>query len=372
MKKRTLFKNFAALSAIAMLSGAAFANEKINVIFINPGKSDEGFWVSVSSFMKAAADDLGMNLEIIYLERDHTKQVLTATDLTKRAKKPDYVVMVNEKLVAANAIKVLDAAGVKSFLILNDLTDVQKAEHAQPRVKYKNWIGTMTPNNVDAGQKIATALFAEAKEKGFKSPDMVAISGNRATPASVERKEGLDLAIKAAGDLSPKLKQEVWAEFEEGKAYEMTKGFLTRYPDVKIIWAANDPMAVGAMRAVKEAGKTPGKDILLGGLNWSTPALEAVKNKEFVVTVGGHFMTGGWAMVAIYDHANGIDFSGANGTEMAPDVFGSLTADNADAYIKTFGKSDWNRINFSNFSRKNNPKLIKYDFGLASVLESVK
>jgi ABC-type sugar transport system substrate-binding protein len=372
MKKRTLLKSLSMLWATAMLSGAALASEKLNVTFINPGKITEPFWVGVSSFMKAAADDLGMNLEVIYLERDHTKQVPTATDLTKRAKKPDYVVMVNEKLVAADALKALDAAGVKSFLILNDLTDAQKAEHGKPRDKYKNWIGTMTPNNVDAGQKIATALFAEAKGKGFKSPDMIAISGNRATPASVERKEGLDLAIKAAGELSPKLKQEVWAEFEEGKAYEMTKGLLTRYPDVKIIWAANDPMAIGAMRAVKEAGKTPGKDVLLGGLNWSTPALEALKSKEFAVSVGGHFMTGGWAMVAIYDHANGIDFSGVEGTEMNPDVFGSLTGDNADTYIKTFGKGDWDRLNFNNFSRKNNPKLKKYDFGLASVLKSVK
>lgn len=371
-----MFKRLAQIFSLfafsLFFSSAVVAQEKVNVTFINPGKSTEAFWMTVSAFMKAAADDLSMNLEVIYLERDHTKQVPTAMELSKRSKKPDYVVLVNEKLVAPDTIKALDAAGIKSFLILNDLTDAQKAELGRPRAKYKSWLGTMTPDNTDAGNKIAAALFAEARKRGLSAPEVLAISGNRATPASIERKEGLDKAIKASGDLRPKLVQEVWAEFEEGRAYEMSKGLFARYPNVKIVWAANDPMAIGAMRAAKELGKSPGKDILFGGLNWSNPALAALKADELTVTVGGHFMTGGWAMVAIYDHANGADFAQSNGLEISPEVFGALTSANVESYSNIFGGSDWGRIDFTSFSRSKNPRIQKYDFSLTRLLRSVK
>ncbi|MFM8769829.1 MAG: sugar ABC transporter substrate-binding protein, partial [Rubrivivax sp.] len=39
------------------------------VAFINPGKSDEAFWVSATRAMQAAARDLGVQLEVRYAER---------------------------------------------------------------------------------------------------------------------------------------------------------------------------------------------------------------------------------------------------------------------------------------------------------------
>lgn len=361
------------LFCLAMVfSCGLMAADKLNVTFINPGKSDEAYWMMVSSFMKAAAEDLGITLEIVYVERNHSMQAKVARDIAARAAKPDYVVLVNEKLVAPESIKALDDAGIKTFLILNDLTAEQKAVHGVPRGKYKHWLGTMTPNNVDAGYKIAQSLFAEAKKRGMKAPELLTISGNRVTPASTERKTGLDRALKEASDLGVKELQEVWGEFDENKAYELAKGGLARYPNLKIIWAANDPMAMGAMRAAREANKVPGKDILFGGLNWSTAALNAVKNNEMTVTVGGHFMTGGWSLVAIYDHANGIDFAADNGLEMKPEVFGSLDASNVASYVRSFGEGNWNKLDFSRFSRKHNPKIKKYDFSLISVMKSVR
>ncbi|MBK6905835.1 MAG: ABC transporter substrate-binding protein [Rhodocyclaceae bacterium] len=360
------------LICLAMIfSCGLFAAEKLHVTFINPGKSDEAYWMMVTAFMKAAAEDLGITLEVLYVERNHFMQSQMAREIAARPNKPDYVVLVNEKLVAPETIKPLDDAGIKTFLIFNDLSDEQKLTHGIPRSKYKHWLGTMTPNNVDAGYKIARYLFAEAKKRGMEAPELLAISGNRVTPASTERKSGLDRALMET-DLEVKLTQEIWGEFEEIKAYEMTKRGLLRYPNLKIIWAANDPMAMGAMRAAREAGKTPGKDILFGGLNWSTAALKAVKSNEMVVTVGGHFMTGGWSLVAIYDHAHGIDFAADNGTEIKPEVFGAIDATNVDSYTRAFGEGNWSKLDFSRFSRKYNPKIRKYDFSLTSVMNSLR
>src|ERR1043166_4736787 len=78
-----------------------------------------------------------------------------------------------------------------------------------------------------------------------------------------------------------------YAEWNKDKAYEQTVGFLKRYPEIGAIWGANDPMALGAMAGVVAAGKSPGKDVFLGGLNWDPPALDKVTDGALVTPAGG-------------------------------------------------------------------------------------
>mgnify|MGYP002039976578 FL=1 len=39
-----------------------------SVVFLNPGLSTETFWTSYTRFMQAAADELGMTLQVQYSE----------------------------------------------------------------------------------------------------------------------------------------------------------------------------------------------------------------------------------------------------------------------------------------------------------------
>ena len=59
-----------------------------------------------------------------------------------------------------------------------------------------------------------------------------------------------------------------------------------------MIWAASDPMALGALAAAKQRNIAPGKDVHIGGLNWGTEALQKINTGEIAVMIGGHFMLG--------------------------------------------------------------------------------
>jgi ABC-type sugar transport system substrate-binding protein len=74
-----------------------------------------------------------------------------------------------------------------------------------------------------------------------------------------------------------------------------------RYPDVKLVWAGNDLMAFGAMNAWEQRGGKPGVDAWFSGINTSTEALEAIKSGRLTSLAGGHFITGAWSLVMIYD-----------------------------------------------------------------------
>jgi ABC-type sugar transport system substrate-binding protein len=74
---------------------------------------------------------------------------------------------------------------------------------------------------------------------------------------------------------------------------------------------ANDPIVLGTIGTIIESGKKPGRDIFIGGLNRDKPALEKIKDGMLTISMGGHFMTGGWTMVLQFGDRNrdAIDFT---------------------------------------------------------------
>lgn len=350
------------------------AQEKIRVAFINPGFSDTTnptgeFWTSVSSFMKAAAEDLDIELEILYSDRNHMKMSRLARQVISRSTPPEYLIVVNEKLSAEQMVIDADQAGVKVLVILNRFEGDQLKTMGQPRDKYKHWIGSLIPDNHYAGYQIAKLLIDRSLQAGLKASDghlhILGFSGDYSTQASVDRVAGLKQAVSEYRDVN--LKQIIHCNWSKDVARSKTPTVLERYPQISAIWGANDPIALGALEGAIAAGRTPGKDIFLGGLNWDVPGLEKVKNGEMVTSLGGHFMTGGWALILLYDYHHGHDFA-AQGTRLQYKIFGSLDSRNIDHFLNTFGDRDWNKIDFTRFSKVLNPNLNEYPFDVESIL----
>ena len=337
--------------------GESGAGGRTCVTFINPGISDTNnptgtFWLSVSAFMQAAADDLGVDLEIIYSERNHLLMQRQAQDVAARLKPPDYVIVVNEKLAADEMVKVLDKAGIKVFVLLNTFFGDQATAMGKPREKYPSWLGSLIPDNQTAGFTIAKRVIDKAMQAGLYGKDgkihLIAIAGDYATPASNARNVGLQVAVNESAKV--KLEQMFVGEWNKDKAKYQAQGALMRYPEVSAVWVANDPMALGAIEAVNEAGRKPGKDIMIGGLNWDAPALGHVQDGSMATSVGGHFMTGAWALVLLYDYHHGKDFA-AGGTQLQYPIFSALDRENVTKYLDQFGKSDWGKVDFTRFSK---------------------
>ena len=76
------------------------------IVFINPGKSDEIFWLNVSKFMQAAANDFGFELKIIYAQRNHYKMIEIIHNIVEQKTKPDFLIIVNENNMAGKLLKI--------------------------------------------------------------------------------------------------------------------------------------------------------------------------------------------------------------------------------------------------------------------------
>jgi len=355
----------AALSlASPMLWAAGFS-----VVFINPGRTDEPFWRSVTRFMQPAAQQLDINLEVLYAERDHLKMKALAREVIGRRKKPDYLMIVNEKLAAGDMLKMADKAGIKTLMLFSKFDDAQTAEFGKPREKFRYWIGTLSPNATVAGQHTANELLRQAHLLRAIADDgkvhVAVIAGDKATPTSTQRLQG---AVEAfAADQSVVLEQVVFGNWERARAHEQAAALLLRYPKLNAFWSASDLMAYGAMDAAEAAGRTPGTDLLFSAINNSPQVLEARVQGRISALSGGHFTAAAWGLVMLYDYHHGKDFR-KEGLELNPPLFMLLDEERAQRFLHRFGDEDFSSVNFRPFSKHLNPHVRTYQFSLQPAL----
>jgi ABC-type sugar transport system substrate-binding protein len=344
----------------------------LSVVFINPGKSDEVYWVTAARAMEAAAKNLDIRFEVRYAERIHLRSMEIAREIAARpaADRPDYVVFSNDYGTGPEVLRLLDAAGIKTFLAFSGISAAaERAVSGKPRERYKGWIGSLEPRAEDAGYVTALALIAKGRQHKAHAPDgklhMIALAGDRSTPTSIHRNEGMLRAVSEAADVV--LDQEVYAAWNRDKAAEQSDWLFQRYPEARLVWAGNDLMAFGAMQSWEKRGGKPGVDAWFSGVNTSTEALQAVRSGRLAALAGGHFIAGAWALVLIHDYENGHDFSD-EGIELERQMFVLFSAANAERFMARFGDLRFEQVDFRRFSKVLNPKLQRYDFSFMQLL----
>ena len=340
-------------------------NKALRILFINPGFEDQGFWKQVTDSMRAASHAFGYSLSVVYGDRKWPLMVARGEDAIHSIR-PDYLILVNENQKAPSLLRLAQAYNIPTLFLLNDLTDRQKQELATTKNEIKNWIGSIVPDNRSAGLDMARSLVEKAKERKLGERGglrLLTLAGDSDTPASLHRVAGVDDMLAE----SPYVQEvrRLYVDWSQEKAYKRTALFLREHlPDM--IWAANDPIAFGAMTAIEEAGLVPGEDVILCGLNWSKEAIEQVIDNRMTMTHGGHFLAGAWSIVMLEDFRRQGHF-GDHGQivrfRMAP-----LQGINAVRYKKKFSDGDWSKIDFRSFllSAKRDQK--EYDFAIEKIL----
>ena len=345
--------------------------EKPSVLFINPGKTGEVFWDMVSNFMMAAAYDLNLDAKVVYAERDHLKMIDLAKEAVQSDTPPNYMILVNEKLAAGRMLDEIPSS-VKIILLNNTLSAEQVNRYGKPRETVPNWIAHIYPNHEKAGYDIAQSIISAQQSstefKSIKKIGLLAIGGSRATTASSLRLSGLKRALREHPNVE--LQQTIHSQWRRDKAESQIYGLIRRWSGTQLIWAANDPMALGAIDAVVKRNRIPGENIFVGGLNWSTEALEKIVDGKMVASIGGHFMQGAWAMVLIHDYHKGADFEDLGFEFTAPMTVIDKT--NVARYLAIFGDQNWDKIDFNKFSRWKNTSQKNYQFNLIQILNQFK
>ncbi|WP_426609310.1 ABC transporter substrate-binding protein [Bradyrhizobium sp. McL0616] len=364
-----------ACGVLAPIGRAVAADAKpLNIVFVNPGKTGEVYWDMVAQTMQAAGRKLNVNVEVLTSERNYRTMQELGLSVVARSDKPDFLILSNEESAAVPILDAANAAGVRTLLLSNTLIGEDSVRLGPPRRTLKTWLGDITTDLTTAGARMANALIGAARDEKWQSPDgkihLLGIGGDEITPASIARNAGLQLAVAAAPDVV--LDRMLFANWTQSEAEQVAANYLSWAQRKGIrpagIWAGNDPMALGALKAVAAAGLSPGQNIQVVGLNWSEDALREIKAGRLLLTDGGHFLLGGWSIVLLRDYADGCDFAAAS-----PHVevkTSAITRDNLASVGALIRTRAFDRIDFTRFRAKPG-RCGQYDFSVDALISSL-
>lgn len=317
--------------------------------------------------MEAVATDLEIDLTIY---TDEEKNRYSYRELLAHAlaqpEKPDYIVFMLKEKVTHTMLGMTGDAGVKAFTFNTDVPEGERVQVGQPREKRKHWIGHVSPDNHAAGFTLADELRWRYQQKAGTAPDMlVGLSGSRDSSAAIHRNDGLADMLSR----NPSINHQVlFADWSEQDAAARVERLIDRYPTLDLIWSASDGMALGAITAIEAKDFTPGQDIMVGGIDWEQRALEKIEQGHLSLSLGGHFMGGGLALLLIHDYHAGYDFADQGPVSMKY----SLTIadrENLTEIRQVMDSANWSTTDFRRFSKHYNEVLRPEPVTAAGILD---
>jgi ribose transport system substrate-binding protein len=135
----------------------------------------------------------------------------------------------------------------------------------------KDYLAFLGSNFVEQGKRAADALVKATGGTG-KVAILLGSSGNNVT---TDRTNGFVNQLKATAPGMEIVAQQT-GEFARDKGQQVMEQLIQSRPDITAVYAENDEMALGAVNALKGAGKNPGKDVKIVSIDGTRNAVQAI------------------------------------------------------------------------------------------------
>ncbi|MGW6740544.1 ABC transporter substrate-binding protein [Streptomyces sp. NPDC055025] len=227
---------------VEQFGGARTDLATATVGFSQSEKEANPFRIAETASIKAEAERRGVKLLTANAQTQFSKQISDVQDLI--AKGADLLVIA--PLNSDGWGPVLRAAAARKIPIVT----VDRKINATPCQDYVSFIGS---DFVEQGRRAADRMIEATGGRG-EVAILLGAAGNNVT---TERTKGFKDRIKAE---APGLRVvfEQTGEFAREKGQQVTEQLIQSDPDITGIYAENDEMGLGAVNALKGAGKRPG------------------------------------------------------------------------------------------------------------------
>jgi erythritol transport system substrate-binding protein len=306
---------FAAVAVAPLLASAAWADGLMTIIVNDPSNP---YWFTEGEVAKATAEKMGYTATVGAHKGDtNTESNLIDTAITNKS-----VAIILDPANAdgsVGAVKKAVAAGIPVFLVNAEINQEGLAK------------AQLVSNNAQGAALGATQWVEAVGDKGNYAELFGAPSDNNAAT----RSNGYETVLTQYPDLM-KVAKEV-ANWDRTQGHDKMQSMLQAHPDIVGVISGNDEMALGAIAALKEAGKLA--NIKVGGFDGSPDAVAAIKAGELQYTV--------LQPVAVFSaeavkQADSFLKTGATGAKSEKQLFDCLmiTKENVDKYTAPFVLSE--------------------------------
>jgi ribose transport system substrate-binding protein len=242
-----------ALAAFTATAGGALAEDKVALIMSDIGSANP-FWAAVSQGAIDKGAELGVDVAAVGPpggETDIAGQIALVEDQTAKGVK-GIAISPADTAALIPALEQARARGV-AVLFVDKRADMPGT-----------YIGT---NNIPA----ATLGAQHICDNVDSGSDVAILQGIITGTTGQHRAQGAREGLEACG---MNIVAEQPADWDTAKAQAVTENILTANPNLKAIFSSNDNMALGAIEAVRNAGKLD--DIFIVGFDGNPNAAEAI------------------------------------------------------------------------------------------------
>jgi ribose transport system substrate-binding protein len=234
--------------------------------FSQSEKEDNPFRIAETRSIKAEAAKLGVKkLLTTDAQSQLPKQISDIQDMLTQGAQLLIVAPLNSDGLEP----ALQAAAAKHVPVIT----IDRKINATSCKDYVTFLGS---DFVKQGQRAADAMIKATGGKG-QVAILLGSSGNNVT---TDRTKGFldEIAAKAPG---LKVVAQQTGEFTRDKGQQVMEQLIQSKPGITAVYAENDEMGLGAVTALKSAGKNPGKDIKIVSVDGTRNAVQAIVNGQY-------------------------------------------------------------------------------------------
>jgi ABC-type sugar transport system substrate-binding protein len=286
--------------------------ETITVGFAQSEKEANPFRITETESIKAEAARRGINLITTNAQSDLNKEIADIQSMIAQGAKALIISPLNSEGLDP-ALKAAQDAKVPIMTIDRLLTS------KTPCVDYIGWIGS---DFVEQGRRAADALMQATGDRG----EVAILLGASGVNVTVDRTKGFKDQL-AARNSGLTVVAEQTADFTREKGRTVTEQLISANPGITAIYAENDEMALGAVAALRAAGKGPG-DVKIVTIDGTKGAVQGIVEGWISGVIESNPRFGPLAFQALEDFYSG---KGVPATTIISDK--EYTVDNASAEL---------------------------------------
>ena len=315
MNKKLISSLLVATMVMAPMAVAHAEEGKLTIGYA-PATLNNAFWLAVKDGVQAAIDEKGIEVELVDIDANGDQSIMNDGIANLLSSGVDAILCAPaDSNAVGSALEQCQQAGVP---VINFDTPVPNADQVETII---------ASDNYNAGYVVGKDA-AEKMEDGAK---ILVLHSPRAS-ACVQRYEGFVAALEESGKEYTEVNN-LDGQGATEVSMTLTADALVADPDLQVIFAVNDPSAMGAINAIQQATVELTNDIMVYGVDGNPDAKKLIESGEMEGTGSQSPETLGYdSMMAAFDVLEGKEID----KEIVVDTF-LITAEN----VAEFGTDGW-------------------------------
>jgi len=233
-------------------SGSGGGSKTLTLGFSQVG-SESGWRSANTDSVKSAAKEAGFKLQFSDAQQKQENQISAIRNYI--AQKVDVIAFSPVVVTGWDAV-LKEAKAAKIPVVLTDRSVDTKDDSL--------FVTLVGSDFTDEGRRAAKILEKVLEKAGHKGAVKIAqLEGTTGAAPALERAKGFKEVMDADHKDDWKIVVSQTGDFTRAGGKQVMAAFLQSNPDIDVLFAHNDDMAIGAIQSIEAAGKKPGKDILI-------------------------------------------------------------------------------------------------------------